>query len=328
MSILQKTTLALLFPLVACGGGGTDSGVTATPTPTNPANNGSTPVSSGVFQGGSVSQPSLPISPTLPTSVNFTDMTACQALGMSTLTTPANTGVVFKSYTPYIVRGDMCGNFNLSPIVLLYSTKTGVNGGAICTGSLIAADKVLTAAHCVDKISAMSIYHGTSSTKLSKALVKNWLAHPEYASTLQTDSVALNDVAVVTLSAPLNLPTLPILGSAFPSVGSKTAIVGYGLTDSNAADAGIFRAGFQNLTAVLPEYMEATYTTGYSNTCQGDSGGPMLLPFNGSLHITGITSSGDPVNCSQVNTNSQFMPMANNRILNFVRQQAPNATFN
>src|ERR1700722_9790802 len=120
-----------------------------------------------------------------------------------------------------------------------------------CTGSVLDASSILTAAHClytptgtlaqpaqVTVEAGVSNYSAPASTDAEQdRVVTSFRVHPAYAV---QDEGGPDDLAVLTLSAPLDLSgpavqavALPAAGAVYPA-GAAVSIAGFGLT--NGAD--------------------------------------------------------------------------------------------
>jgi V8-like Glu-specific endopeptidase len=180
-----------------------------------------------------------------------------------------------------------------------------LTGGGLCTGTLIAPQVVLTAAHCVVGATPSTFVIGTSVYASTRLSVQKAIAHPEYRSSkYETSSkypyaanIAWHDIAVVILSKPSTITPMAVSSSAATSMVGKTVkFVGFGLRDgSDDSTAGrkyqvstpinsVWSQGFWNVTSSSDPKM----------TCGGDSGGPaFLVESDGVERIVGVVSSGD-----------------------------------
>jgi hypothetical protein len=153
-------------------------------------------------------------------------------------------------------------------------------GSQACTATLISGRSLLTAAHCVDKLSPVRFFpEGLEGPVFEVAYVA---VHPDYAGGNQAD------LAVVRLAEPLvGIDPLP-LASDGPRINETVVLLGYGRTSEQGGTFGIKRAAQSRVAAVLDEY----YTVaGEGNVCDGDSGGPTLVEREGREVILGVHST-------------------------------------
>ncbi|MEU8969386.1 serine protease [Streptomyces monashensis] len=181
---------------------------------------------------------------------------------------------------------------------------TDASGNQFCGGTLVAADKVVTAAHCMVGESADSVrvvggrtfLNGTDGT-VSK-VSKIWI-NPNY-----TDATQGNDVSVLTLSTSMPYTAAKYVAASDTGVyttGATARILGWGTTSENGGSSNQLRTATVPLVAdsscktsygtdfVQSDMVCAGYASGGTDTCQGDSGGPLLI---GGV-LAGITSWGE-----------------------------------
>ncbi|OLZ67515.1 serine protease [Streptomyces sp. IMTB 2501] len=181
---------------------------------------------------------------------------------------------------------------------------TDASGNQFCGGTLVAATKVVTAAHCMAGESAGSVHvvggrtylNGTDGTVSNVS--KIWV-NPDY-----TDATNGHDVAVLTLSTALPYTPVSYVSSSQTSVyaaGTTARILGWGTTSENGSSSNQLRTATVPIVAdsscktsygsdfVQSDMVCAGLTTGGVDTCQGDSGGPLLI---GGV-LAGITSWGE-----------------------------------
>jgi len=169
-----------------------------------------------------------------------------------------------------------------------------IGGSALCTGSLVAPDVVLTARHCVSETAeniqcdrpgvqvrgdrdprTMLIYAGESAN--GKAIARGRaLVVPGSHRLCGADAAAIVLDRNVTGIPPLRI-------SSPPSPGAKVTAVGYGRQGPYG------EAGWKMKRTIRILDVEKTELEVGEGTCPGDSGGP-LLDSNGA--IVGIVSRG------------------------------------
>lgn len=188
--------------------------------------------------------------------------------------------------TPFIVGG---GNATqtYSFMVSLQSTS----GSHFCGGSLIKANWVVTAKHCVQGRSASSIRARIGSTNrtsggtvASGAQIVN---HPSY------------DIALVRLSTSVSQTPITVASTSGPT-GTATRIIGWGQTCAPRGCGGapitlqelntsIVADG--NCLGIYGSYEICTNNPGgRAGACYGDSGGPQIKSVNGTWQLIGATS--------------------------------------
>ncbi|TXI21371.1 MAG: trypsin-like serine protease [Roseateles sp.] len=113
---------------------------------------------------------------------------------------------------------------------------TNADGGFACSGSLLAGGQyVLTAGHCADDFTSMTVqfgwYNGTAQVTRSVSVSDVYL-NPKWDGTLDTGA----DIALIKLNAPVtNIKGYQI--STTNDVGKQVLVAGYGTTSVGSSDS-------------------------------------------------------------------------------------------
>jgi secreted trypsin-like serine protease len=210
---------------------------------------------------------------------------------------------------PVVVGGTVASTTEAPWAIALNNTLSAGAGGRYCGAALVAPDKIVTAAHCMDE--AVSTYYAVQgradladeSVGRVSQISKVWI-HPGYNTKDNR-----YDVAVLTLARPFaGVPVLPLETRARADrAGAVPTVYGWGDTQGTGPDETLQKAAVPDLgdkTCLANEsyvsngYAAATnvcagYLRGGIDACQGDSGGPLVL--NGRL--LGLVSWGQ--GCAQ-----------------------------
>jgi V8-like Glu-specific endopeptidase len=162
----------------------------------------------------------------------------------------------------------------------------------LCSGTLIADDTVLTAAHCVEDEdpAQLSFVIGAEPKKVAGFPIAHWSQHPRYAGARR----GAYDIALLQLREPVaGVTPLPYRKAPLPVYfRGRLTFVGYGNNDGVAkTGAGIKRCVRMPISRVEDSTFQ-NQTRG-RNSCHGDSGGPVLDYRNGKWEIVGVIASGD-----------------------------------
>ncbi|MBN2724253.1 MAG: trypsin-like serine protease [Deltaproteobacteria bacterium] len=206
---------------------------------------------------------------------------------------------------------------------ILYGTLDTVHTGVVyididgagCSGTLIAPDIVLTAAHCIGSPGQMTVYFGESEPYTESRNVIEAMAHPDWTG-LDTEDLTY-DIGLVRLetAAPSSaqiIPPLPFSMALETTEIGNTVLdfLGYGITESGDSGTRLIMdqvlrylcpssGGYCSINVqvdngtmnmIIPPSTLGIQMNNSGGICHGDSGGPALVVRNGTEYVAGVNS--------------------------------------
>lgn len=168
--------------------------------------------------------------------------------------------------------------------------RKGQNNRGICTGTLISADKVITAAHCVASRAgypfapqSITFFAGRNGDEAAaKRRVAKINIHPGYIVT-EGVAKAAYDVAVLTLEKPIPARRVqPYPLKSGPISGGSLTVLGY-----HNRNPGILNGRSDcRILELQPAFMGLS-----CNVISGNSGGPVLQRVGPDWFLVGVVTS-------------------------------------
>jgi hypothetical protein len=196
----------------------------------------------------------------------------------------------------------------------------------LCSGSLIAPNQFLTAAHCLaflpgsglilDGVTFDPVFDPTTVNIVPAA---SFTVDPQFTG---NDNGDRHDMGVITLAAnvattPDRLPTAGLLDELAAQGGLRGqlfTVVGYGVTglthgggppqpiDFDQAVRRVARSPFMSLSQNMLKLLGENHATGEGGVCFADSGSPKLLSVNGQDVAVAISTLAD-AQCEAMSSN-------------------------
>ncbi len=215
-------------------------------------------------------------------------------------------------------------------LIMVFTDENGNQNGALCTGSMIKPNIVLTAAHCLElppksKLNAAIVFFSTDFHAVMKEIGAGDKTHARAIVKVQRNEQYLkgkgsdNDVGLIRFAGDVpagfqvaNMPTAQV--AAALHAGATVTLSGYGVdkyvmgtngttktSEPIGTGDGILRqvSGIKLLALSQDQNeMQFDQSTG-AGACHGDSGGPAyLVDSNKKAYLVGVTSRGEGL-CNQ-----------------------------
>jgi len=177
--------------------------------------------------------------------------------------------------------------------------------GDLCTGTALARDLVLTAAHCV----ARPLDYQVKTFQTGQTIAVRGIAlHPRFDLASYAASRATADVALIKLAAPLGELVQPakLAGPRRVAVGEELTIAGFGVTAAGTdRGLGLPRMARLSVTGKPGSLQIRLYDLATRDlriglgACTGDSGAPAFEPKSEAVIgvVSWSTAPGDEAGC-------------------------------
>lgn len=156
-----------------------------------------------------------------------------------------------------------------------------------CSGTLIARDLVITAAHCLARGGDFSAVTSAGQIRVVQSVI-----HPAFRRDTYETHKPSPDIAILKLASPVPLrPAKLASEKAFPPRGTSFLIAGYGEAVEGDRRIGTFRTAElvnAGTTGGIMLRLERANRSAFVGSCTGDSGGSAFRSEGGTLVLYGV----------------------------------------
>jgi secreted trypsin-like serine protease len=226
---------------------------------------------------------------------------------------------------PQTLEEQIVGGREATPHQFKFMVHLGYSAtSSWCGASVIDANWVLTAAHCVigetpSDVVVVAGDHRVSVTGEGEQVRRGVqiILHPNY-----NNSTLNNDIALIRLNRPLvfNNNVAPIGVGNLPATTTPLRVIGWGdLSEGGSSPDALYMVGVPMVSAadcraaypggITSNMFCAGPKAGGKDSCQGDSGGPISNRVDGVWQQVGIVSWGD--GCARPNAYGVYTKLQN-----------------
>lgn len=202
---------------------------------------------------------------------------------------------------------------SLTTVGILYRGDDGLDSEPSfrCTGSIINATQILTAAHCVHKLRASNLLVTAPGSDVMNSYIDvqqvvDYIEHPGYSDINR--SFGVNDIAIIEMRG--SFTNYTAVKFARPNLEkrilkSNLFLLGYGSNENGEITGALMRSRQGDYTSKALKFSKyfdpttqiaaALYSSSdssFSGACPGDSGGPLMSKTTKGFYQLGIVSYG------------------------------------
>lgn len=219
------------------------------------------------------------------------------ALGVA-MAVSGMSGVTGAQADSFIANGQLVPDGTYPWAVSLHTSSATTAANRLCSGSHVAPDWVLTAAHCFDfNLNGTISADEFAANEVFFSLDRTLISTTTRGEVIQGTQVVLNganDIALVRLAQPSTAPIVA-LGTALPTNGTAVTAAGWGDTDATGTNPDQMRRGFFSVTG--SNSLDLNYTNvNNEEMCGGDSGGPVFTETGGVTRLVAVHTN-SPAGC-------------------------------